>query len=180
MRIGRHLGGGLCRLYQSAQSQCTCYGISVNLAARQMTAGWGIWLDAETAVCKRLRYRAAPIASRVSMRTSLSSSCMAVASRWRRPPPARDDWRGETAQLRAAAVLLAGRCGGMVIVVGAGIGKSRLLYGAGSSHARCARAHTVVPLPRTKSLRRSLSPFRHLLHNYFRQRTERNLSIAPS
>ncbi|MCL4860398.1 MAG: tetratricopeptide repeat protein [Caldilineaceae bacterium] len=188
MRVGVTSGVGYAGFIGAPnREEYTCYGISVNLAARQMVrAGWGeIWLDAETArfasgftVTQGGAYRFKGFDADQSVFILRGRSEQMETTAYQHAMIGRGQ---ELAQLRAAAQpLLAGRCGGMVIVVGeAGIGKSRLLY---ELRQQLTAPDAPAPIqwfhcPADEILRRSLNPFRHLLRNYFRQTRTQTESV---
>jgi predicted ATPase len=162
------------------REEYTCHSTHVNVAARQMVlAGWGeIWLDAETARVAAGHFELAPHGHHQFKGFAAPQAAFRLLSRRVFSPETFYQYafvgrRRELAQLQAAlAPIFAGRCGGIVTILGeAGIGKSRLVH-----ELRLRYNAPVAPqwfLGQTDELlRRSLNPFRYWLRDYCGQASD--------
>jgi len=180
----------------SLRQEYTCYGLSVNQAARQMVAAnWGeIWLDQTTA--NRAQNPVRPDESRFQVRLagrfafkgiSHSLPIYVLTGRQIRLAAARPENMlvGRAEELARLSQWLEpifrNQFGGIIGLVGeAGIGKSRLLYelkqqlvlDSKKNDRLAERAEAQVAwfhCPATESGRRPLYPFRYFLQRYFGQ-----------
>ena len=188
LRAGVTSGMAYAGFVGSARSEeYTCYGLQVNLAARQMSAArWNeLWLDPATArraeafdVAPAGRFLFKGFAGELPVFALLGRSGR-THSTYQRALVGRD---AEMAQLwQVVQPIFEGRFGGVAVVYGeAGIGKSRLLYdlrrrietapAAGVPRAGVPRAGVRwFHCPADEILRRPLNPFRHTLRAYFDQ-----------
>jgi class 3 adenylate cyclase/tetratricopeptide (TPR) repeat protein len=156
------------------RAEYTCYGLSVNQAARQMTAAmWDqIWMDGETAQRASAQFDVALVGE---FPFKGFTHPQPVFELRRRRETAVSLYHGvfvgreaELEQLAAHFTPLAnGRFGGVAVISGdAGIGKSRLAHEALA--ALPAEWRVIVCQP-DEILRRPFNPFRHWLRRYFRQ-----------
>src|SRR5690606_34055373 len=119
----------------SLREEYTCYGLSVNLAARQMAAAaWGdVWLDAETAWRAAARFEIALVGRREFKGVDEAQPVFTLLERRDAKRAARTATPvGRVPELEALAAavqpILDGKFGGVITVTGdAGIGKSRLV-----------------------------------------------------
>lgn len=159
------------------REEYTCYGTSVNQAARQMgVAAWGqILLDADTARNAGAGFDVA-IAGHVHLKGFAEDQPL-FALRGRRPETPDALYQGtlvgrqaEMRQLWACVQpILQGRFGGTLVVKGeAGVGKSRLVHEFVAQPKVVAQVR-VLHGQTDEILRESLNPFHFLLMNYFAQ-----------
>ncbi|MCB9434668.1 MAG: tetratricopeptide repeat protein, partial [Ardenticatenaceae bacterium] len=156
------------------REEYTCYGLSVNLAARLMLAApWGeIWLDAAVAQ-RAIGYE---VVLAAQQRFKGFSAAQSVFRLGRRREQVAAFYGGalvgrevELGWLQTAvSPLLAGQFGGAAVVVGeAGVGKSRLVHALAQSGVgqtvQWFRCQT------DEILRQPLNPFCYFLYRYFEQ-----------
>jgi predicted ATPase/class 3 adenylate cyclase len=165
----------------------TCYGLSVNQAARQMVAAnWGdIWLDETTAQRARTSTRPGGTSFNVEFVghfdfKGFTDKQAVYALRGRQsghvPTFYEDNLVGRQHELRQLAEFIqpifAGQFAGVLTMYGeAGIGKSRLLHEfRQQDQARPnGRSSTWCHCPADEIRRQSLNPFRYFLRSYFDQ-----------
>ncbi|RIK33150.1 MAG: hypothetical protein DCC55_35520 [Chloroflexi bacterium] len=162
------------------RAEYTCYGASVNQAARQMAAAqWGqILLDADTArraqdgfeVTLAGRYTLKGLAGEQALFTLQGQQRQRDAIAYETVFIGRT---GELTQLQTAIQpIFQGRFGGLTLVSGeAGIGKSRLVHEAVTTLSRpeTQQKMQIFLCQTDEILRESLNPFRHFLRRYFDQ-----------
>jgi predicted ATPase/class 3 adenylate cyclase len=163
----------------SRREEYTCYGLGVNLAARQMvSAPWAsIWLDEETAR-QAEAYFEVKLVGRLSFKGFAEKQPVFILvgpkeARLSLFPQGQLIGRDhELEQLRRAIEpLFQGQFAGIVVVMGeAGIGKSRLLHEFKQGLQQSQnRPLTWCDCPTDEILRQSLNPFRYFLRTYFEQ-----------
>lgn len=166
------------------QEEYTCYGMSVILASRQMSAAaWGdIWLDRETAVRASTDFYATSLGhlpfkgfAEPQEVFSLNGRCQTVeVGHFQTKLVGRE---AALEQLKTAvAPIFAGKFGGLVLVTGeAGIGKSHLVYELKRQliiDDKAAGSFVWLHCAADEILRQSLNPFRTFLYTYFLQSPE--------
>ncbi len=159
------------------REEYTCYGLSVNLAARLMVgASWGdVWVDEAVAQRAETLFRLDDLGERPFK--GFSQPLPAYQLQRRRIAVTDPFFRGsmvgrqgELGRLNAAfAPLQNGRFGGVITVSGeAGIGKSRLLHDC-LSRAPILEEGELFLCQTDEILREPLNPFRYFLRHYFEQ-----------
>ncbi|MEM7119510.1 MAG: tetratricopeptide repeat protein, partial [Chloroflexota bacterium] len=159
------------------REEYTCYGLSVNLAARLMTsAPWGsIWIDEAVAQRAEGQYQVIELEKRPFK--GFANPLPVYQLQRRRTLTSDPIFRGtmvgrrqEMAQLAASLLPLEnGRFGGVVTVSGeAGIGKSRLLHDSLNQANQLANGKLLL-CQTDEILREPLNPFRYFLRRYFAQ-----------
>lgn len=153
------------------REEYTCYGLSINQAARQMLkAGWGeIWLDQE--VAKRAEQFDTPLIDTFQFKGfAQPQPIFRLAGRTeQRDPFYQGGFVGreaEVAQLTASLrPLTHNHFGDITLISGeAGIGKSRLVH-----HLLSSSPYAQIVCQTDEILRRQLNPFRYALRRAFEQ-----------
>ena len=171
------------------REEYTCYGLSVNLAARlMMQAEWGgVWLDRETAVRAAEQFQTRLVGRLPFKGFSQNQPVFALEGRLEQVEPF---YQGRLVGRETEQKMLSGRIapifegqfGGVTAVTGdAGIGKSRLVVDFSVHLAAPPQtiSQTAFPNPlfficqSDEIMRQPLNPFRYLLRRVFDQAYER-------
>ncbi|MEM7798351.1 MAG: tetratricopeptide repeat protein [Chloroflexota bacterium] len=158
----------------------TCYGLSVNFAARLMVgAPMGeIWVDQATMQRTTSRFLFEPkegqrfkgFAEVLPFHRLIGQRESTAAQPYATPLIGRE--REKERLVFILDQLLSRQFNGVVTLSGeAGIGKSRLVYEAISTHPAAKEAKQLY-CPTDEIIRDPFNPFRHLLHDYFGQSTQ--------
>lgn len=156
------------------REEYTCYGLSVNLAARLMLAApWGeIWLD-EAVAQRAAAYEVGLTARQLFKGFSIEQAVFRLLGRREQTAAlVSGALVGREAELgwlqTAVSPLLTGQFGGAALVQGeAGVGKSRLVHAL--AHSDMGQAVQWARCQTDEILRQPLNPFRYWLHRYFGQ-----------
>jgi len=159
------------------REEYTCYGLSVNLAARLMTGAprGAVWVDEAVAQRAESLFHLDDLGERLFKGFSRPRPVYQLQRRRKvvSDPFFRGNMVGrqaELAQLNAAfAPLQNGRFGGVITISGeAGIGKSRLLHDC-LNQAEILEGGELFLCQADEILREPLNPFRYFLRHYFDQ-----------